>query len=396
MKQGLTESIGVSEIKAMSRTVNRQVALAMLLMTWGCTVVCAQSDTDCVRFRHREVYDSRAAGGSYHVRTADLNADSNVDFVVAGTSGSVAVFYGDGAGRFSGPAIFPAGRYPYDVAVGDFNGDQLPDLAVADQANGGTPGAQVLLNNGDGTFAAPVFYPTDSPSQLVLTADLDQDGNLDLALADDSDLNVFRGNGDGTFQAPMVSPGPNHPDGIILGDFNEDHKCDLAISNYNSSDLRILLGDGQGHFTVAFIYSLSGNGGGVARGDFNKDGFDDLAVSVYNSLHNHISIFFGNGNGSFTAGPEILISDPQGIVAADFNNDGDLDLAVTTYLENMVVVALGDGFGDFPVVRSFSNRAGAGGALDLAVADFDGNGKTDVVTAATNGAATVLPNVPCR
>lgn len=368
----------------------------MLLMTWSYTELWAQSDTDCVRFRPREVY-ATTVGGANHVRTADLNGDSNVDFVVPGNLGFVAVFYGDGTGRFASPAIFPAGEYPFDVAVGDFNGDQWLDLAVADYTFGPTPGAQVLLNNGDGTFAAPVLYPTRDQPALVVTADFDQDGNLDLALADyyDSDLNVLLGNGDGTFQPTITSPGPDHPNGMILGDFNEDHKWDVAISNYNSRDLRILLGDGQGHFTIAFTYSLSGNAGEVARGDFNKDGHGDLAVSVFNDFpNNHISVYFGNGDSSFTAGPEVPISDPQGIVAADFNNDGDLDLAVTTYLEHMLVVALGDGFGNFPTVQSFP-VARAGSAMDLAVGDFDRNGRRDVVTAAINGRADILLNVPC-
>src|SRR5262249_32380780 len=158
--------------------------------------------------RNAGVYDT-TVGGSGNVIAADLDGDSNLDFVMPGYLGSVAIFYGDGAGSFSGPAIFPAGQSPVDVAAGGFNGHQLPELAVADHA-----GAQVLLNNGDGTFAAPVLYPIHGGVQVVVTADFDRDGNLDLALAAGSRLNVLLGNGDGTFQPAITSPGPDNPGGI--------------------------------------------------------------------------------------------------------------------------------------------------------------------------------------
>src|SRR4051812_731900 len=137
--------------------MNKQLLVAMLLMTWSCMVLSAQNQAACVRF-HSQGHYQETVGDTFHVTTADLNGDSNMDFILPGTFGSVAVFYGDGTGLFSTPANFPAGRGPFDVAVGDFNGDKAVDMAVADV--GAPTGAQVLLNNGDGTFAAPVLYPT--------------------------------------------------------------------------------------------------------------------------------------------------------------------------------------------------------------------------------------------
>jgi hypothetical protein len=130
---------------------NKQVSVAMLLMTWSYPILFAQNDAACVRFHSGQVNET-TVGDNFHVTAADVNGDSNVDFVVPGTFGSVAVYLGDATGHFSGPVSFPAGQFPFDVKAGDFNGDHLPDLIVADA--GGTPGAQVLLNNGDGSFAA--------------------------------------------------------------------------------------------------------------------------------------------------------------------------------------------------------------------------------------------------
>ena len=79
--------------------MNKQIALVMLLMTWSYTILSAQSD--CVAFRNRGIYHE-TVGDPFHVATGHLNGDSNVvDFVLPGTFGSVAVFYGDGTGRFS-------------------------------------------------------------------------------------------------------------------------------------------------------------------------------------------------------------------------------------------------------------------------------------------------------
>jgi hypothetical protein len=111
----------------MVKGMHKQLALAMLLTTWACTVLFAQTDADCVRFRNRKFYNTTVGGG--FVRTADLNGDSNRDFVVAGDLGFIAIFYG--AGRFRAPAIFPARVYPYDVALRDFNGDLLSRHAPA-------------------------------------------------------------------------------------------------------------------------------------------------------------------------------------------------------------------------------------------------------------------------
>jgi hypothetical protein len=393
---------------AYSQPMNKQVSGAMLLMTWSYPVLSAQNDAACVRFHNQGGY-STTTGDAYHVTAADVNGDSNMDFVVPGTFGFVTVFYGDGTGHFSAPANFPAGRGPFDVKVGDFNGDHLPDLAVADEVGG----PQVLLNNGDGTFAAPVLYPTDNPALLVVAADFNRDGKLDLALATanfnrdgkldrasgtESNIDVLLGNGDGTFQPPITSAGADLPQGITLGDFNEDGKWDLAISNYNSKDVRVLLGDGQGHFTTAFTYSLAGNPSEITHGDFNNDGHDDLAVSVFNVTPSYVSVYFGKGDGSFTAGPQVSVFDPKGLVAADFNNDGDIDLAVASPVSHgrdVVIVALGDGMGNFPVVQSFAQPRGFRATRDVAVADFDGNGRRDIVTAAYGGSVIFL-NVPCH
>jgi hypothetical protein len=369
--------------------IRRQKLPVLLLLTGIILLPSRLSAADCVDFRDGGAFYM----GDYHVVTADLNGDSHLDVVTPSTLGVVWILYGDGTGHFSDPVSFPAGGYPRDVTVGDFNGDGQPDLAVADGFSGG---AQILLNNGDSTFSAPILYRTRGLASLIVAADFNQDGRLDLALTARG-VNILLGNGDGTFQPPLISPGTVSPGGIVVGDLDEDGDLDLAISNYGTKDLRIMLGDGEGHFTTAHRYLMAGNASEVAIGDLNNDGQQDLAVGVFNIYpDNHISVYLGNGDGSFTAGVEIPISGPHGLVAVDLDNDGDLDLATATYTEHNVTVALGDGTGEFPIVQAFFVHMGAGNPWDVAPGDFDEDGRQDLVTAGSDAHSAVLLGIPCR
>ena len=122
------------------------------------------------------------------------------------------------------------------MAVGDFNADGKPDVAVAnfnlDQLTNGDS-VSVLIGNGDGTFQPAANYVVGAHPIAVVITDFDGNGKADIAVANNSDdtVSVLRGNGDGTFQTPVTYPSGVGPHSLAAADFNGDGKVDLAIAN---------------------------------------------------------------------------------------------------------------------------------------------------------------------
>jgi hypothetical protein len=134
------------------------------------------------------------------------------------------------------------------VAVGDFNGDGKPDLAVAN-FNWPNPGTvSVLLGKGDGTFLPAQSFPAGKYPNSVAVGDFNGDGKPDLAVANHGDIygngqgvSVLLGQGDGTFQPAQSFPAGSYPQSVAVGDFNGDGFPDLAVANY--AWVSILLND---------------------------------------------------------------------------------------------------------------------------------------------------------
>ena len=239
--------------------------LALLLFAAVLLVPQQLSAANCKKLRFYPQKQFVSGGSPFNIATGDLNGDSKMDFVLPDPGDDyLSIFYGDGAGGFTGPSKITTATYPHDVAVGDFNGDGREDLAVLDS---GSVGVEVFLNNGDGTFATPAYYLVESDPANIVTGDFNRDGNLDLAVSDfeSSNVDVLLGTGTGTFNAPIKSTGTAATGGIVVGNFDEDGVPDLALSDYGTETLSILHGNGAGHFTLINAYGLEAMGVGSRR-----------------------------------------------------------------------------------------------------------------------------------
>jgi hypothetical protein len=219
------------------------------------------------------------------VAVGDFNGDGIPDLAVADNGRtSVNVLLGNGDGSFQQPIIYGAGVSPAAVAVGDFNGDGNQDIAVANNFYAGS--VNIFLGNGDGTFArAPSIDDGHAWHNAVAVGDFNGDGIPDLAVTDSTGttVGVFLGNGDGTFQHARTFAVGFRPWSVAVGDFNGDGNQDLAVANLGSDTVSVLLGNGDGSFQGAQSYAAGPSPVSVAVGDFNGDGFPDLAVANDNN-----------------------------------------------------------------------------------------------------------------
>jgi hypothetical protein len=291
------------------------------------------------------------AGGTATLATSLLQAGSRSlrayyggdAAYLASTSSSVTqAVNAQAANSFLAAVNYGAGSLPTSVAVGDFNGDGIADLAVGN-INGSN--VSVLLGNGNGTFQTAVDYSAGTSPSSVAVGDFNGDGKADLVVtsSDFNSVSMLLGNGDGTFQAPVnLGVGQNRTSAVV-GDFNGDGIADLAATNFYDNNVSVLLGNGNGTFRPAVNFAAGTGPGFLSVGDFNGDGKADLAVANWSSvIAGSVSVLLGNGNGTFQAAVNYAAgSGPISLTLGDFNGDGKADLAVADYSNNTVSVLLG-------------------------------------------------------
>ena len=351
------------------------------------------------------------------ITAADFNGDGFQDIAIANAaSATVSVYLGSGSGTFSQAATvtLPVGCSAAYIASAKFTGAAQPDLLVVCAMGQ----LLVLPNTGHGTFGTPrsTTLPLGAWTGNLMIgqvhpaiADFNGDGKLDLVIPGYGEDTVawylLLGNGDGTFQTPSSLPFTGiMPLSVVAGDFNGDGKADLVAAAYDSTGtpwLEVAPGNGDGTFQTPVLTRLPATSGTVLlAADVNGDGKLDIVVAG-SCLYLNLT---GTGGSENNAGVTVLLGDGRGNFTISFDTTepnyvsdatlagvletGRLDLveatiafsAASTTPSGAVQIRPNNGDGTFgsPIILPTSTSAVP---TDVTTADFNGDGRPDIVTA---------------
>jgi hypothetical protein len=278
---------------------------------------------------------------------------------------------------------------PSDFAYADLNNDGREDRIQACGSGAGSGNGQfaVSLSTGNGTYAPQVCYtlPSGAVTGIFAVGDFNNDGSLDLMIANGPTTFLeYLNNSDGTFHLQTTFTTPVQMISMVAADANHDGRIDLIWTAFQDPNLYVWLGDGKGGFSPGPASPIEVPGM-VSVGDFDGDGKLDILLQ-FNTFGNTIRVAYGDGQGRFQTTPSF--SDDAVYHAYDIDGDGIMDLIGSPFDFSL------NGSTYYRVARVLhgnSNRTltrqdvplsqCTAGALGPAVADFNGDGISDLVVA---------------
>jgi hypothetical protein len=310
--------------------------------------------------------------------SADLDHNGSVDLCsvsgIVNPHNVVAVLLNNGDGTFKAPVAAPWS--PTFMVAGDLNGDSRKDL-ISGWPDPNSAGASigVILNDVNHGFRLPErFFESQNSQDYLDMGDFNGDGKVDVVTAhnvNNRGVSICFGDGTGVIGTPIFTPFSNPILRITVGDFNGD-RMDDVVALEDTGNAHVLLSNGTGGFVEApgSPLILDRSPVDIVTGDFNSDHILDLVVPEQKGQ----LVFIGDGHGRFDRSPEILEPFHTNPVAGDFNHDGKLDVA--GFMGTDMIALLGDGNGHFP--SSFRKDINDPHPEFVVAGDFDLDGDSDI------------------
>lgn len=278
----------------------------------GLTVYMAGTNGDFTRQAFAAGRDCQVLAG------LDVDADDHLDVICQSWGSDATIFYGDGKGGFDEPVLLASGARGYnDMKVGDVTGDGLPDLVITSQQ---ATSFFVHPGNGQGGFHAEVAYPappTVWPPSAVAIGDFDGDDLNEVALvtygnSPDSGLYIYHQTPTGQLDAnPVRLDSYDIPAAMVARDLDKDGRTDLVVAHTGWFRIGRYMQTEHGLSTEALAPApYNEMAQALAAGDFDDDGCSDVAIADH------------------SAGLVTLsgIGCARRRVESDFNGDGIADL----------------------------------------------------------------------
>jgi hypothetical protein len=321
---------------------------------------------------------------------ADLDGDGRPDVITTSVSTAgasiVSVLLNTGDGGFAARADYPVDGGATSLAIADLNGDGRLDVVTGGE---GGLGVAILLNIGKGELRNFALCACGGQSPAVALADLDGDGKIDIVVAnrrgadDDEpgDLFVLLNGGDDVFQNDPVHYAPGvDPRSVALGDVNGDGRPDVVVGGV--CGVSVLLNAGGGKLTdPALTETVTG---AVALHDVDGDG--DLDIVNTGPFSWTVDVLLNGGGGMFGAAAANPVAHPMQTAAADVNGDGRVDLVTAEQSDDYALAILltdNDG-GQFAHLFQYAPHT-PGGFRAIGAADLDGDGTPEIIAAGDAG-----------
>lgn len=303
----------------------------------------------------------------------DFNNDGKLDIAVQyNAQTTLAVQFGRGNGVFGDPRVIDLNSSGFSIVAGDFNNDGKIDLL--------TP-SKIFFGDGSGNFPQSRLLVLGSNALTVVTGDFNGDDKLDISglVFSNGTLDVFFGDGEGGFgtQTQVAFPG-NNINNFEVSDVNGDGISDVIATFTGSNSVGVRFGSTNG-FQTAVIYPIGGTGlvSLITSGDVDGDGDKDIYTYSNNSGSAPFTVLLlNNGSGTFTVQPRVTDSagDLSRLTLVDLNSDGKLDL-VGNISRGLFSIRIGNNSGVFTEFKLVPAVSGIG---KIFFEDFTGDGIRDL------------------